>query len=66
MSSCFPAHKVSSEKESSLKRKNLILLGANSFIFRVDPFSEGCQNNFEKVASLESISIALNHDNCLS
>ena len=32
--------------------------GSKLFLLRVDPFSEGRQNNFDKVASLESVSFA--------
>ena len=32
---------LSSEKGSTLKGKNLLQLGANSFLFRVDPFQKG-------------------------
>ena len=36
----------------------MLPFGANSFF--LDPFSEGRQNNFDRVASLESVSIILN------
>ena len=48
-------------KGSTLKGKNLLRLGANSFLFRVDPFSEGRQNNFDRVVSPESVSIYLKY-----
>ena len=38
---CFAAHQISSEKGSTLKGKNLLPGGANSFLFRVDPFKKG-------------------------
>ena len=43
VTSCFAfLHtKSPSEKGSTLKGKNLLPKGANSFHFRVDPFSEG-------------------------
>ena len=46
---CFPAHQTPSEKGFNLK-------GAKFFSFRVDSFSIGRQNNFQRVASPESIS----------
>ena len=39
-----------SEKGSTVKGKNL---GSKFFLFRADSFSEGRQNNFERVVSLE-------------
>ena len=33
--------------------------GSNSFLLRVDPFSEGRQNNFEIVTSPEKVSVPL-------
>ena len=38
---CFPSYKSPSQKGSILKRKNLLPMGANSFLFRIDPFPEG-------------------------
>ena len=47
-------------KGSTLKGKNLLPAGANSFLagskffpFRVDPFLDGDKNNFYRVASLK-------------
>ena len=40
----------------TLKRKNLLPRGVNSFPFRADSFSEGCKNNFNRVVSLERVS----------
>ena len=60
-------HTVSSEMDYS-KRKEFAPHGSKLFPFRVDPFSEGKQNNFERVVSLESVSISLNqhllHSTC--
>ena len=50
-------HQSLSEKGSTLKGKNLLLMGADSFCFGVDPFSEGSINNSGRVVSLESVSI---------
>ena len=61
-SDCF-VYDVPSEKGSSLKGKNLLQLGANSFLLRVDPFSKGRQNKFDRVASPESACI---HNHCTS
>ena len=47
------------EKGSTLKGKNLLPFGSKFFHFRVDPFLEGIQNNFDRVASPESVSIPL-------
>ena len=45
----------------TLKGKNMLPRGAGSkfFPFRGDPLSEGRQNNFERVVTLESVSIPL-------
>ena len=39
--------------------------GANFFPFRVDPFTEGGINTFERVASLESVSIPLKNSHLI-
>ena len=52
-------------KGSALKGKDLLPRprgrgaerGSKFFPFRVDPFSEGRQNSFDKVASFESVSV---------
>ena len=49
---CFPAHYSPYEKGSTLKGKNLLM---RNFILKIDPFSEGRQNNFDRVASPESV-----------
>ena len=55
VTSClFSAHQASSEKESTPKEKNLIPIGANSFLMRL--FPEGRQNRFYRVDSPESVS----------
>ena len=46
-------------KWSALKTKVFGIKRSNFFPFRVDPFSEGSQSNFERVVSLENISIPL-------
>ena len=51
----FSAHQLPFEKVSALK--NLPQKGANSY--RVDPLSEGDQNHFDRVGSLESVFISL-------
>ena len=38
---CFPIRHAPSEKESTLKGKDLL---PNSFLFREDPFSKGREN----------------------
>ena len=52
---CFPAHQIPSEQGSTLKGKNLLPMGAILFLFRVDLFSKGGQNNSNRVASPESV-----------
>ena len=52
---CVPAHQVPSEKRSTLKRKNLLLQGANSFLLEQTPFQNAGKCNFNTVASLERI-----------
>ena len=42
------------------KSKEFAPLGSKFFPIRVDPFSEGSQNNFVRVISPESVSIPLN------
>ena len=50
---CLPAHQAASEKGFHLlfKREEF----APKFSTRVDPFSEGSNNNFDSVTSLESV-----------
>ena len=45
---------------STLKRE---VKGANAFLLKVGPFSEGRQINFDSIASPESVSISLNVKN---
>ena len=47
------------KKGSTPKGKNLLPRGANSFPFRVDPFSEGRQNHFDRVSPLKVYSYPL-------
>ena len=60
------AHQTSSEKGSAIKGKNLLSRGAFFFFFFfffrnfiIYPFSEGKQNNLERVFSPKSVSIPL-------
>ena len=46
-----------SEKESTLKGKNLLPIWANSFYLEMTPCSEGDKNNFDRAVYLQSISI---------
>ena len=50
----FSAHQVPSEKNFTLKGKNVLHSGARS-----SPFSEGSQNNFDRLASPKSVSMNL-------
>ena len=50
---CFPAHHSPCWKRVYSKRKEFAPMGSKFFPFRVDPFSEGRQNNFDRVASPE-------------
>ena len=51
LTSCLLSfHQVSSEKGSTLKGKNLVPPGSKFFPFRIDPFSEGNKNDFDRVA----------------
>ena len=43
------------------RRKEFAPMGSKFFPSRIDPFSEGRQNNFDKVASPESISLTLKY-----
>ena len=49
-----------SEKGSALKRKEFDPTGSKFFPLRIDPFTEGSQNKFERVATPESVSVCLN------
>ena len=51
------AHKSPSEKGSTLKGKKFASKGSKFFPFRVDSFSEGRQNNGDRVSSPESVLI---------
>ena len=60
---CFPVQNVPSESWSTLKGKELLPEEEMLFFFsfRVDPFSEGRQDNFDKsYLSFESIFFSLN------
>ena len=48
----FPVHQDPSEKGSSLKGKNLLPMGANSFLLEWSHFGREL-NNFERVDSLK-------------
>ena len=62
MTSCLLSCASNSfEKGSSLKGKNLLPMGANSFLFEKTPIQKGHKNNFYIVISLESVSIPLVH-----
>ena len=56
----FPAHKVPTEKRSTLKGKNLLPIGSKFFPFRVDTFFKREANTFDRVVSPESVSVLLN------
>ena len=49
-----------SEIGSTLKSKEFAPIGSKFFPFRVNPFSEGRLNNFDRIVSAESVSIPLN------
>ena len=51
------AHQAPPGKWSTLKGKNLLLRGANSYL--LDSFSGGGKIKFDRVASLEDVSIPL-------
>ena len=53
MTSCllFWAPEGTSEKGSTLKGKKFVPMGSKFFPLRVDPFSEGNKNNFDRVGS---------------
>ena len=55
-----PAHQDHSEKRVYFKRKEFAPLGSKFFPFRVHRFTEGRQNHYNRVATLESVSIPLN------
>ena len=55
MISCFPAHQFPSEMALTLKGKK----GTTLCHFILYPFSDERQNSFERVTSLESISIPI-------
>ena len=58
---CFPAHPLPYEKkESTLKGKNLLPLGANSFFLEQTPFRKETKINGDQVASPEKVSILFN------
>ena len=61
VTSCLPSCKLSPfEKGVFSKRKEgEHIQGSTFFPFRVQPFPEGRQNNFDRVAFPESISISL-------
>ena len=54
---CFPANQTLSVKGSSLKGKNLLPQGTNSFLLEKTPFQKGGKSNFFTVNSWESIPI---------
>ena len=53
---CFTACQLPSEKGSTLKGKNLLPLGTNSFLLEESPFR---RSNFDKVTFPEKVSIHL-------
>ena len=57
LSVCIPVHQALFEKGSTLKGKNLLPGGCKFFPFSVITFSEWRQNNFDTVASPESLSV---------
>ena len=57
-----------SEKWSTLRGKNLLPLGANSFLYRIDPFSEGEFHAMNKEEVTEIVSYCKNGEqstNCI-
>ena len=56
---CFPSHKAPSEKRCTLKGKNLLPMGANSFLLGYTSFQKGSNNNFDRVVFPASVSIPL-------
>ena len=58
LSVCFSTNQAPSDKESTLKGKNLLLMGANSFFLEQAPFQkEG--NTILTIVSSESVSVPL-------
>ena len=55
----FPVRHVLSEKVSTLKGKMCIPKGSKFLPLRVDHFSKGKQNNFDRAASPKSVSFSL-------
>ena len=55
---CYSAHQATSERWSTIKKKDLTILGGKSFPFRIDLFSEVGQN-FDSATSPESVTIRL-------
>ena len=53
---CFPIYQDPSEKGVYSKRKESAPKGSRFFPLREEHFSEGKQNNFERVIPLESFS----------
>ena len=52
------------EKGSTLKGKNFLPQGSKFFPFKVNLFSQGRQNSFEKLTCPESVAVSLNFDPC--
>ena len=52
---CLYEHEAPDENGSTLKGKDF-------FNFRVDPFSDGMQNQLDRIASPETVSLSLNPD----
>ena len=57
---CFPAHEIPSEKGFTLKGKNLLLMGANSYLSLLTPFT------ILTITAPENISIPLKYLSTLS
>ena len=57
---CFPTHHVTSGKGSVLKGKNLLPVGANSFLLEQTPFQKQ-KNKFYRGTSSERVCISLNY-----
>ena len=62
---CFPAHKGPTEKGSSLKGKNLLPLGTNSFLFEKTLFQRGGKSILKGLPPLKMYHFYLNYSKSL-
>ena len=59
---CVLVHQVLSEKVSTIKGKNLLPRGANSFLLEYTPFQKKSKSYFDSAASSEKVSVTLKKD----